>query len=130
VWSELTPLPEPANRHYPLTLLTGRGSSSQWHTQTRTSKSPVLRRLYPQTPYVEVSPLDATELGIRPNDWVVVSSARGSLQARAFVTHVVQPGQLFMPMHYATTNRLTHAAFDPHSRQPAYKACAVRLDKP
>jgi assimilatory nitrate reductase catalytic subunit len=41
----------------------------------------------------------------------------------------VQPGQVFMPMHYATTNRLTHAAFDPYSRQPAYKACAVRVDR-
>jgi predicted molibdopterin-dependent oxidoreductase YjgC len=27
------------------------------------------------------------------------------------------------------TNRLTIAAFDPNSRQPAYKACAVQLEK-
>jgi len=26
-------------------------------------------------------------------------------------------------------NRLTFAAFDPYSRQPAYKACAVRINK-
>jgi assimilatory nitrate reductase catalytic subunit len=24
-------------------------------------------------------------------------------------------------------NRLTFPAFDPHSRQPAYKACAVKI---
>ena len=30
-------------------------------------------------------------------------------------------------MHYADTNRLTFAGFDPHSRQPAYKDCAVRV---
>jgi assimilatory nitrate reductase catalytic subunit len=129
VFSAPTPLPEPVNARYPLTLLTGRGSSSQWHTQTRTSKSQVLRRLYPATPYVEISPVDAAALGVRPHDWVTVASSRGSLRARAFVTHVVQPGQVFMPMHYATTNRLTHAAFDPYSRQPAYKACAVRVDR-
>ena len=34
-----------------------------------------------------------------------------------------------MPMHYETMNRLTFAAFDPYSRQPSYKACAVRLSK-
>jgi assimilatory nitrate reductase catalytic subunit len=31
-------------------------------------------------------------------------------------------------MHYETMNRLTFAAFDPHSRQPAYKACAVKVE--
>ena len=28
-------------------------------------------------------------------------------------------------MHYEEVNRLTHPAFDPYSRQPSYKACAV-----
>jgi assimilatory nitrate reductase catalytic subunit len=32
-----------------------------------------------------------------------------------------------MPMHYASTNYLTADAFDPYSRQPSYKACAVAL---
>ena len=58
--------PEPTSDAYPFTLLTGRGSSSQWHTQTRTGKSEVLRRLYPNTPYVEISPVDAAALGHRP----------------------------------------------------------------
>nr|WP_309489622.1 molybdopterin dinucleotide binding domain-containing protein [Oceaniferula flavus] len=39
----------------------------------------------------------------------------------------VQLGQLFMPMHYAKTNQLTKASFDPHSRQPSYKFCAVNV---
>jgi anaerobic selenocysteine-containing dehydrogenase len=41
----------------------------------------------------------------------------------------VQPGQVFMPMHHPETNQLTFAAFDPYSRQPAYKGCAVRIDR-
>lgn len=122
------PLPEPTTSAYPFTLLTGRGSSSQWHTQTRTGKSEVLRKLYPSAPYVEVSPKDAAALGIRANEWVLVRSQRGQVRARAFVSHVVQPGQVFMPMHDAMTNRLTFAAFDPYSRQPSYKACAVRIE--
>ncbi|MCH2597743.1 MAG: hypothetical protein MKZ95_18415, partial [Pirellulales bacterium] len=47
--------------------------------------------------------------------------------AKAFVTPTVQPGQLFLPMHYEATNQLTLAHFDPYSRQPSYKNCAVRI---
>lgn len=122
------PLPEPTSRAYPFTLLTGRGTSSQWHTQTRTGKSRVLRKLHPAAPYVELSPKDATDLGLRANAWVIVRSQRGQVRAKAFVSHVVQPGQVFMPMHDAATNQLTFAAFDPYSRQPSYKACAVRIE--
>lgn len=32
-----------------------------------------------------------------------------------------------MPMHFETVNRLTFPGFDPHSRQPSDKACAVAL---
>jgi assimilatory nitrate reductase catalytic subunit len=127
VWDEPSKLPEPTDANFPFTLLTGRGSSSQWHTLTRTGKSSVLQKLGPATPYVEINPIDAAALGIAPNDAVVVESRRGQLVARAFVTHGVQPKQVFVPMHYARTNQLTFAAFDPHSRQPAYKACAVRV---
>jgi assimilatory nitrate reductase catalytic subunit len=123
------PLPEATDARYPFTLLSGRGSSSQWHTQTRTSKSAVLRRLHPRQIYVEINPVDARRLGVAPNEWVRVVSRRASLQARAFVTHSVAPGQLFLPMHYAETNRLTFPAFDPYSRQPSYKACAVALER-
>ena len=119
--------PESTDDKYPLLLLTGRGSSSQWHTGTRTDKSAVLRKLFSESPYVELNPSDARALDVEQNEWVVVESRRGHVMARAFVSHVVQPGQCFMPMHYAKTNQLTFAAFDPHSRQPSYKNCAVRI---
>jgi assimilatory nitrate reductase catalytic subunit len=122
-------VPEPADDAYPLLLLTGRGSSSQWHTGSRTNKSPVLRKLFAKEPYVELNPEDALEHGIEPNAWVLVESRRGRARARAFVSQVVQPGQCFMPMHYAATNQLTFPAIDPYSRQPAYKHCAVRIRK-
>jgi len=127
IFDEPRPMPEPVTKQYPLVLLTGRGSSSQWHTQTRTSKSAVLRKLYSVTPYVEISPVDAQERGIEPQSWVIVRSARGSMKARAHVTNVVRPGQVFVPMHYAETNKLTFPSFDPYSRQPSYKASAVTV---
>jgi assimilatory nitrate reductase catalytic subunit len=120
-------LPEPPNAEYPFTLLTGRGSSSQWHTLTRTGKSAVLKKLGATDPYVEISPVDADALGIAPNRPVLVQSRRGKMVARAFVTHTVQPKQVFIPMHFARTNQLTLASFDRRSRQPSYKACAVKV---
>lgn len=123
------PLPEPAGGEFPFVLLTGRGTASQWHTQTRTSKSEVLRKLYPAELYVEIHPADAYALGIRPDELIEVASQRGQLRARAFLTPAVRPGQVFLPMHYEETNRLTDAVFDPYSHQPAYKACAVRVTK-
>jgi len=118
-------MPEQPNERYPLLLLTGRGTVSQWHTQTRTSKSAVLKALYPQSVYLEINPADARRFHIRPNQQVVVESQRGRLTAKAFVTYTVQPGQVFLPMHYEAVNCLTLAHFDPHSRQPSYKNCAV-----
>ncbi len=121
------PLPEPPNERFPLLLLTGRGSAAQWHTQTRTAKSAVLRKLYPAQIYVEVNPVDAKARGLTSGDTAHVESRRGRITARAFVSRSIQPGQVFIPMHYEATNRLTDAVFDPYSKQPSYKACAVEL---
>jgi anaerobic selenocysteine-containing dehydrogenase len=119
---------EPTNAEFPFVLLTGRGTSAQWHTNTRTGKSAVLRTLYPHNPYVEVNPVDANQLCVSPNSLVAVISRRARVECTAFVTPTVQPGQLFIPMHYGIANQLTRAEFDPHSRQPSYKHCAVRLE--
>jgi assimilatory nitrate reductase catalytic subunit len=128
-FTEPKPLPEATSDRYPLLLLTGRGTSAQWHTLTRTRRSPVLDRLAPREIYVEISPADARALAIEPNETVGVTSRRATVHARAFVTHSVSPGQVFIPMHYDVMNQLTFPAFDPYSRQPAYKACAVRVEK-
>lgn len=120
-------MPEAPSAKYPFVLLTGRGSASQWHTQTRTSKSEVLRKLYSQHLYVEINPSDARALGIRPNESVSVESQRGRVVAQAFLTPSVGTGQVFIPMHEANANELTDAVFDPYSKQPNYKSCAVRV---
>jgi assimilatory nitrate reductase catalytic subunit len=123
------PMPEPASEKYPFVLLTGRGTASQWHTQTRTGKSDVLKKLYPEELYVEINPTDARTLGIRPTEWVSVESQRGHVRAQAFLTPIVPVGQVFLPMHYANANQLTDAVFDPYSKQPSYKSCAVRVNR-
>jgi assimilatory nitrate reductase catalytic subunit len=126
-YEDPTPVDEPPSDAYPLVLLTGRGSSSQWHTQTRTSKSAVLRSLGATEPYVELAPEDAGARGVAAGDWVLVSSRRGSMRARVVVTSAVGRGQAFVPMHYSETNQLTGQSFDPYSRQPSYKTGAVEI---
>jgi assimilatory nitrate reductase catalytic subunit len=123
------PIPEAPNKDFPLLLLTGRGTAVQWHTQTRTAKSDVLRKLAPERVYVEVNPQDARPLGLKPQDAVEIESRRATIRARVFITPTVAPGQVFLPMHYPAVNRLTDAVFDPYSKQPSYKACAVRLKR-
>ena len=120
---------EEANELFPYILLTGRGTSAQWHTQTRTAKSAVLRQLYPENVYVEINPTDADSEALKSGDNVRISSRRGSIEARVLVTSTIQPGQIFIPMHYPTVNQLTYPAFDPYSRQPSYKHAAVRLER-
>jgi assimilatory nitrate reductase catalytic subunit len=114
---------------FPFLLLTGRGSSAQWHTGSRTNKSAVLRKLAPTELYVEINPVDADKLAIEAGESVTVFSRRGRATALAFITSTVQPGQVFLPMHFATVNQLTFPSFDPHSRQPSYKAAAVQISR-
>ena len=128
IFEEPCAAPETADGEYPFLLMTGRGTSSQWHTNTRTGKSDVLRKLYPSHCYVEINPEDAEKLGIRKNSVVRIVSRRARIRATAFVTPTIRPGQLFIPMHYREVNRLTFPAFDPYSRQPSYKACAVKIE--
>ena len=123
-------LPEPTDSEYPFTLLTGRGTSSQWHTQSRTGKSDILKKLYPAGCYVEIHPKDAARFNLKAGGRVTIRSRRGQMEAAVYLAPTVQQGQIFLPMHYPEVNRLTHPSFDPHSRQPNYKACAVNIQRP
>ena len=43
----------------------------------------------------------------------------------------VRAGEVFIPFHFDEwcANRLTRAEFDPISREPNYKQCAVRVER-
>ena len=60
---------------------------------------------------------------------VKVESQRGHVVAQAFLTPSIPMGQLFVAMHESNANQLTDAVFDPYSKQPSYKACAVRVTR-
>jgi assimilatory nitrate reductase catalytic subunit len=128
IFEQPRPAPELVDTDFPFVLLTGRGSSAQWHTLTRTGKSSSLRGLAPDHAWVEIHPTDAARLQIEPHSMVRIRSRRGYTEAVAFLTNTVQQGQIFMPMHFPEVNRLTFPAFDPYSRQPSYKNCAVTIE--
>ena len=117
---------EPSDADYPFTLLTGRGTSAQWHTGSRTDKSAVLRKLAPRVCTVDIHPADATAHHLTSGQPITIRSRRGACTAHV-ITATVQPGQLFIPMHWPDVNKLTFPSFEPHSRQPSYKACAVAI---
>jgi len=121
--------PNPVSAEFPLKLLTGRGSSSQWHTLTRSNRSATLRSLAPTEPWVEIHPTDADQRGLAKGDWVRVRAAGGTTRARAVPSPGMRPGEVFLPMHFPEVNRLVKPVFDPHSRQPSYKDGAVQVEK-
>jgi assimilatory nitrate reductase catalytic subunit len=127
VFDQPRELPEKPDAEFPFVLLTGRGTTAQWHTLTRTNKSEILRKLSPAELQVEVHPHDAKALGVRSGSRVSIASRRATIEAIVLVTATVQQGQVYLPMHDSATNKLTFPAFDAHSRQPSYKFCAVRL---
>jgi len=123
---EYTPSVEMPDEEYPFILTTGR-LLEHWHggTLTRHSK---LDDLYP-TAHVEINPGDAARLHIEDGQAVRVSSRRGTVVLRAWVTQRTTPGVVFIPMHFAeaAANLLTIDALDPLAKIPEYKACAVRI---
>ena len=78
------------------------------------------------------SPKASAWIGLLPGGGFLcvraVRSRRAELVAEACITPMVQPGQVFIPMHYRELNPLIKSVVDPLSRQPSYKFCAVTLE--
>jgi len=123
---EYVPSVEMPDEEYPFILTTGR-LLEHWHggTLTRHSK---LDDLYPEA-RIEINPADGARLKIEDGQAVRVSSRRGTIVLRAWVTQRTTVGVVFVPMHFAeaAANLLTIDALDPLAKIPEYKACAVRI---
>lgn len=125
----------PANAtddQYPLVLNTGR-LRDQWHTMTRTGKSPRLSSHEPEA-FLEIHSQDAGSTSIENGQLVQVSSRWGEAVVRARVTDEVQSGMVFMPMHWndryagsARAGALVNPDRDPYSGQPEFKHTPVSI---
>jgi predicted molibdopterin-dependent oxidoreductase YjgC len=113
---------------YPFVLNTGR-LLYHWHGGTLTRRVQGLLELAPRLE-VAIHPTDARRLGVDSGGRVRVESRRGELFGYARVTEAVRPGAIFVPfvkLQDSAANFLTNSAFDPSSKIPEYKVCAVRV---
>ena len=127
---EWEPFPEQPNDDYPFVLNTGR-TVEHWHTRTKTAQVAILQHLSPNA-WLEMNPRDADALKLQPHAHVDIVSRRGRTSGVELrITEMIAPGQVFMPFHFAETNvnQVTQSAFDPFSREPNYKQCAVRVEQ-
>lgn len=118
----------------PLVLNTGR-LRDQWHTMTRTGKSPRLSQ-HRREPLLELHPDDAAALGFAPGDLVRVESGFGRSLHRIRLEPGQRRGEAFAPMHWTDAtaggvraNAAVNPAVDPISGQPELKHTPVRLER-
>jgi predicted molibdopterin-dependent oxidoreductase YjgC len=130
--AKLIPLPFVDNNErpcddYPFWLNSGR-VVEHFHTRTRTGKIGNVNKFSP-TPYMEMNPDSAKRLGIGHMTYARLVSRRGDAVVLVQLTQRVAPNMVFIPFHFhECVNRLTLGLLDPHSRQPAFKQCSVRIE--
>ncbi len=129
--SQGPPAAELPSRRFPYVLNTGR-VLYHWHGGTMTRR---VRGLLARSPTVRVAihPVDAAAEGIANGDEVVVTSRRGEMHGEALLTEAVPRKEIFVPfvkLADSAANFLTNAVYDPKSKIPEFKVCAVRIDKP
>ena len=130
--ARLIPLPfvdnnERPDADYPFWLNSGR-VVEHFHTRTRTGKLGNQNKFSP-TPYMEMNPDAAAELGVEHGQYARLVSRRGDAIVLVQCTQRVPRNMVFVPFHYhECVNRVSLGLLDPHSRQPAYKQCAVRVE--
>ena len=117
------------DRDHPFILLTGRNELHA-HTGTMTRRSKTISTIVPEG-YVEINPIDATEADIKTGDKITISSERGKIKLKSYVTDKVKKGVLFTPFHFSEepANALTGYHFDPVSKMPELKYSTVRIER-
>ncbi|HGX93400.1 MAG TPA: nitrate reductase, partial [Candidatus Tenderia sp.] len=130
--AKLIPLPfidnnEVPDEDYPFWLNSGR-VVEHFHTRTRTGKIGNQNKFSP-TPYMEMNPDAAKELGIEHMSYARLASRRGDAVVLVQLTQRVPRNMVFIPFHFhECVNRVSLGLLDPHSRQPAFKQCAIRVE--
>jgi predicted molibdopterin-dependent oxidoreductase YjgC len=126
---EWQPPIEQPDSEYPLVLSTGR-TLYHYNSATMTMREAGIVDKQ-EDPFFEISPEDASNLGLADGDWARLVSRRGELEARAQIGDRVYPGLVWMALHFAQAkvNWLTHDVGDPLIGTPEYKVSAVRVER-
>ena len=124
------PAEELPTKRFPLILNTGR-ILYHWHGGTITRRASGLLARAPEL-QIAVSAEDGERYGVADGEWVRLRSRRGDLEGRATYTEKMRAGEVFVPfvkLKEHAANFLTNSAYDPTSKIPEYKVCAVRIEK-
>ena len=126
---EWIPPAEWVDAEYPFVMSTGR-RLWHYHTRTQTKNAIGLETVFPEELF-EINPDDAEKMDIQSGDMVQVSSRRGSIQVKAWVTNRSPQGVCWCSFHFedACANVLTNNAFDPVTETAEYKVSAVKIEK-
>jgi assimilatory nitrate reductase catalytic subunit len=119
---------EVPDHDYPYVLTTGR-NMQHYQSGNQTRRVNTLMVALPE-PRAELHPDLARRHGIAENDVVELRTRRGVAYFRARLSDAIRRDTIFAPFHWgggSAANRLTDPALDPHSRMPAFKACAVAI---
>ena len=117
-------------KRFPLILNTGR-ILYHWHGGTITRRATGLLARAPEL-QISLSAEDGERYAVADGEWIRLVSRRGELEGRVLYTEKMRSGEVFVPfvkLEQHAANFLTNAAFDPNSRIPEYKVCAVRIEK-
>ncbi len=127
-----TPLanPMPTNDEYNFVLNTGRGTVGQWHTSVRSREFDEVSDAIIQDAYILINKDDAEKLAVSNLEMVTVSSINGySSDFQVMISEQMPAGQIFAPIHYLETNKLSLSLYDPFSKEPSYKYAPVKIVK-
>ena len=119
---------ETPDADFPYVLTTGR-LASQYQSGNQTRR---VGALLHTGPVAQLHPDLARRLGIAADDIVRLSSRRGIAFFRATVEDTIRADTVFVPFHWggsSSANALTDPALDPASKMPAFKACAVQVER-
>lgn len=131
IYEDVMDNPMPINSRYPYILNTGRGSVGQWHTETRSREIVRVEDAVSKKAYIYISNILARELGIEERQEVVIESINGRESTfLAMPTKDLPREQLYAPIHYIETNRLTISVYDTYSKEPSYKYAPVNIKRP
>ena len=126
--TEYSPPAEEPSDDFPMVMSTGR-VLYHWHGGQMTRRVEGIMEAYGEA-LVEVNPDDAAKMGINGKKTVRISSRRGSIEAKAWVTDRVPPGMVYANFHFpeASANELTQAVLDPIAKIPEFKVTAVKVE--
>ena len=122
------------NPEFDTELVTGRPPAPHFHSWTHYFWQ--AQEMWPEL-YCQIHPDKATKLGIKDGDDVVVETANGHINARAWIHRGIRPSSVFIPIGWdnqqpfhpaSSVNHLTGIKLDPISQQANLKThlCCVR----